>query len=75
MDDINKLHILVKFYEEEKYSVLRLKKAVSLKENTDFSAWDKHKSIDVLWNGTTYPGNILQFGGRRWYIILKVNSM
>lgn len=63
--DINKIHILVKFYEEEKYSVLRLKRAVQLQEPIDFAAWDTKRSIDVLWNGTTYPGNILQFGGKR----------
>lgn len=65
MDDLNKMHILVKFYEEDKYSVLRLKKAVNLEEPIDFASWNTGRSIDVLWNGSTYPGNIIQFGGKR----------
>lgn len=63
--DLNKMHILVEFHQEGKCSVLRLKKAVNLEEPIDFASWDTQTSVEVLWNGKTYPGYILQFGGRR----------
>ncbi|XP_054723121.1 uncharacterized protein LOC129233082 [Uloborus diversus] len=60
--NFNKLQILVKFIEDKKYDVLRLKKSVQMEEGTDISAWDQNTIVDVLWNGVTYAGNIIQFG-------------
>lgn len=62
--DLNNAFILVHFFEENKFSVLRLKKSVELDKNLEICKWDPSKKIDVLWHGTTYPGYILQFGGK-----------
>ncbi|GBN03708.1 hypothetical protein AVEN_258838-1 [Araneus ventricosus] len=61
------MFVLVFFYEEKKYSVLKLKEAV---KNSDLQmmnlhTWDTKKSVETKWRDGVYPANFLQFGGEK----------
>lgn len=59
---------LLHFYEENKFSIMRLKdvipKGMEIADNYDLKKWDSTQVISVKWdNGFCYPARILQFGG------------
>lgn len=60
------LYVLVFFYEEKKYSILKLKDAVSQSDLLimDLATWDRKQSVETKWEDGTYPANFLQFGGK-----------
>ncbi|GBM35000.1 hypothetical protein AVEN_240362-1 [Araneus ventricosus] len=58
------MFVLVFFYEEKKYSVIKLKDAV---KNSDLQimnlhTWDTKQSVETKWRDGMYPANFLQFG-------------
>lgn len=64
--DASNMFALVSFFEEQKFSVMRLKDCIPKiieKETLDLVAWDQNQIIEVMWQEDFYPANILQFGG------------
>lgn len=69
---IKKQFVLVYFFQEEKYSILKLKDAVlpSQLENFDMNTWDPKQIVETKWNDSLYPAKFLQFGGKfQLYVI------
>lgn len=70
------MFVLVFFYEEKKYSVLKFKEAV---KNSDLQmmnlhTWDTKKSVETKWRDGVYPANFLQFGGK-FQIVYILNGL
>ncbi|GBN80599.1 hypothetical protein AVEN_187825-1 [Araneus ventricosus] len=71
------MFVLVFFYEEKKYSVLKLKEAV---KNSDLQmmnlhTWDTKKSVETKWRDGVYPANFLQFGENRNDMELLIDGL
>lgn len=61
---ISNFYALVHFFEEKKFSVMKLKDCIPQIDDFNLDTWDPKEIIEVLWdNGEPYPANILQFGG------------
>ena len=71
----SKFYALINFFEEKKFSVMRLKDCVphgmEFRDDFDFQVWDQKKIVEILWDTHTYPAYILQFGGMYYYFIIK----
>lgn len=66
MDERKNLLVLVYFYEENQFSVLKLRDAVDSSQlaEIDVKLWDPKKSVETKWDNHYYPANFLQFGGK-----------
>lgn len=63
--------VLTHFFEEQKYSVMRLKEAVSsitknklLHKDFDPTTWNASETVKAAWAGKMYPAKFLQFGSK-----------
>ena len=65
------LNVLIHFYEEKRFSILKLKDCLP-KDCEEFSSekfkiqdqWNRERRMEVEWNGSSYPAYFLQFGGK-----------
>lgn len=65
-------HVLVHFYDENNFSILRLRDAVTanspffLNEENDLGSWDPSTEVESFFADAVYPAKFLQFG-RKYY--------
>ncbi|GBN47948.1 hypothetical protein AVEN_10322-1 [Araneus ventricosus] len=71
------MFVLVFFYEEKKYSVLKLKGAVKKSDlqMMNLHTWDTKKSVETKWRDGVYPANFLHFGENRNDMELLIDGL
>ncbi|XP_054717081.1 uncharacterized protein LOC129226495 [Uloborus diversus] len=68
---LNDLIVLVHFFEEDRFSIMKLKDCLPkdtldfMNENFNIEEWNRDKVMQVSWDGICYPARFLQFSDDR----------